>query len=82
MTWEIFIGIAALSAFIIPIMTVVVKVTRTLTLIQSGLTQLSEKLSHEESANQKSHDAIDSRLSRLEKRAVHQENQIAPLERM
>ena len=62
MTWEIFLGIATLVGFVLSITGVVVKIVRTLTLMEANLKALSDAM-QEEKAHCR---ALHTRVERLE----------------
>ena len=62
MTWEIFLGIASLLAFVLSITGVVVKIVRTLTFMEANLKALTESVREEKARSR----ALSSRLDRLE----------------
>jgi len=67
MTWEIFLGIASLLAFVFSIMAVVVKIVRTLTLMEANLKALSASFEESRRKEKERGVRLAARVDRIEK---------------
>ena len=70
MTWEIFLGFAALVAFLTPLLTVTVRVTRTLTRLEEALRTLARRFEALETGEAASRREFHARLAALEQKNV------------
>ena len=68
MTWEIFLGLAALAAFLAPILTVTARLTRTLTHLEEALTALKSECDSRCREAAAARRRLDERLQKLENR--------------
>ena len=82
MTWEIFLGIASLSAFMISFMGIAVKVTKILTSVQISLDDLNKSMKEAREKNEKEHINFNKRINANEKAMFVHTQKIKNIERM
>ena len=70
MTWEIFLGFSALVAFLTPLLTVAVRVTRTLTRLEEALRTLAQRFEELENRESAARREVQFRLTALEQKSV------------
>ena len=81
MTWEIFLGIASLVGFMISVMTIAVRVTKNLTLLEASLKNLALAFQETKDNAKEEHILFRQKIELLEKSALRQQT-TQNLERM
>ena len=66
LTWEIFLGLAALVTFLVPILTVTVRLVRTLTHLEEALCALKSECDARAKAEEAARKGLAARIAKLE----------------